>query len=134
MSDDQNIQDQVRGMAKLSLLSNKINEIQVRNLKMYPLVFFENVESAAVDYDFSNTGNIDFETDPENLEVKYNISKPERSHFRVTYKVALNEEGNDHLDKRFDAITKAVRSLFWKDTKIQVYFNDKLVFESEANV
>lgn len=133
MSNDKQVEEQIRAMAKLSLLSNKINSIQEKNLKLFPMVFFQGISSIIIDYDFSNTKPIDFDSDKENIEVTYKFDKF-TPNFRVTYKIQLNETLNNYLEKRFKALEQSVRGLFWKETKVEVYFNDRLVFESEPYV
>lgn len=97
-------------MAKLSLFSNRISEIQEQNLKCYPFVFFEGVTCAKVDYDLSRSG--------------------ER---HVTYNLELDETENSliSLQSRFIAIERSTRALFWNDLKVRVNFNGKLAYESK---
>lgn len=108
----------LKEMAQLSLLANRISETQELNLKNFPFVFFESVSGVRIDYDLSHTVN------EEAKELCH------ASH--VTYKLELDEKYNTQfLDKRFSAIETSVRTLFWKDIKVMVYFNDKLVYESK---
>ena len=121
----------VKEMAQLSLLLNRINPIQEKNLKIYPLIFFDGIKSAKVDYDFSNPNTVDCNKDEKNLEVSYKFKDLDRPNFRVSYHLDIDESvDNSPLDKRFKAIEGAVRDLFWKETKVEVYFNTKLVYES----
>lgn len=133
MSDDFTINEQtVREMAKLALYSNKINEIQEKNLKMYPFVFFDNIRSVSVDYDFTNRQTWDTEENQETLDIAYKPGKLDISHHRVTYRLTLGDgPENMDLDKRFLALQNSVRNLFWKEVRVQVYFNETLKFESE---
>src|SRR6185312_6928996 len=85
MSMSEDMRQKVREMAKLSLLSNKINEIQEKNLKMYALAFFEGVISARIDYDFSNIALVDTEEDKKSLSLNYKFKNADTSHFRVSY-------------------------------------------------
>jgi hypothetical protein len=107
-----NPRERLREMAKLSLLSNRISEIQEKNLKCYPFVFFEDVRCVKVDYNLERSN-----------EEMY-----------VAYDLELNEEPNsrgDTLKMRFLAIERSTRSIFWNDLKVRVLFNGKLVYESE---
>ena len=113
---DSAIKQQIRDMAKLSVLSNRINEIQEKNLKMYPFVFFNDVKSVKIEYDLSRTDR------EEN-------KNPQDHH--ITYQLELNEDSNSQLDKRFFAIEEATRVLFWKDLKVRVFFNGKKAYESK---
>lgn len=126
MSDD--TASKVREMARLSLMHNKINPIQEKNLKMYPFVFFEGVTTVKIDYDLSCNNPVEVEEDPQKTNISYKFQQLRTKHFRVTYYLELDESKNDKLDKRFEAIETSVRNLFWKETSVQVYFNGKLVF------
>lgn len=126
------VQKTIRDMARLSLLSNKINEIQEKNLKIYGFAFFYGVSEAKIDYDFSNKALVDTEEDKKNFELKYKLGELDTSHFRISYYLTIDEKTeNSHLDKRFSALEQAVRHLFWKGIRVEVFFNDKKVFESK---
>lgn len=116
-------------MAKLSMLTDRISEVQAKNLKMYPFVFFEGVLSAAIQYDLSNNLGVDTETKDEDL--KYNLSAPQTNHLKVSYYLKIEEQLNHSLDRRFQAIEEAVRTIFWKQVKVEVFFNDKKMYESK---
>jgi hypothetical protein len=127
---------EIREMAKLSLLSNRINPIQEKNLKLFPLVFFNDVKSATVEYDFHHNRPIDFELNKEAMEIQYKFNDLERTHFKVTYRVEFGEDGlfsNPNITARYDALEAAVRGLFWKNTTVVVYFGDNKAFESVKN-
>lgn len=117
-------------MAKLTMLSNRISEIQEKNLKMYPFVFFEAVSGVIVNYDLSNS--LDMESETNKGEIKYGFNEPKDSHLRVSYYLKLDTKLNANEEKRFMAIENAVRSLFWKQVKVEVYFNEKLVYKSKT--
>jgi hypothetical protein len=111
----------VRDMAKLSILSNRINEVQEKNLKMFPLVMFEKVKSVRVEYDLSRTKSV--------------MDEHETSNSLVQYFLTLDEEANkEHSEKRFSSIEAAIRLLFWSDVAVEVYFNDRIVYKSNKNV
>jgi hypothetical protein len=105
----------IKEMAKLSLVFNKINDIQIKNLQMFPLIFFNGVKSATIDYDFSNDFGLSGDA--------------KKNSFLVSYKLNIDETAeNSNLDKRFDALANSVRGLFWNGIKVEVFFNEKLVF------
>lgn len=120
-------------MAKLTLLTNKINPIQEKNLKMYPLIFFNGIKSAKVDFDLSNDQMlVDSEENKTDLEITYQFNKAETRHLRVSYHLEIDEAADNHsLSERYSAITQAVRNLFFKETKVQVFINTKLAYESK---
>jgi hypothetical protein len=130
---DSTTEEQVREMAKLTLLTNKINPIQEKNLKMYPLVFFNGIKSAKVDFDLSNDQMlVDSNENKSDLEITYQFNKAETRHLRVSYHLEIDETADNHsLSERYSAITQAVRNLFFKETKVQVYINTKLAYESK---
>lgn len=130
---DSTTEEQVREMAKLTLLTNKINPIQEKNLKMYPLVFFNGIKSAKVDFDLSNDQMlIDSNENKSDLEITYQFNKAETRHLRVSYHLEIDEDADNHsLGERYSAITQAVRNLFFKETKVQVFINAKLAYESK---
>lgn len=125
-------EEQVREMAKLTLLTNKLNPIQEKNLKMYPLVFFNGVKSAKVDFDVSNDQMVESTENRSELELTYQFNKAETRHLRVSYHLEIDETAdNAFLDKRYEAIEKSVRNLLFKEIKVQVYINEKLAYESK---
>lgn len=133
---------EIRDMAKLSLISNKISDVQEKNLKMYPFVFFNGVKAVKIDYDLSNNQLVDteetrntkedVEKGKEKLEIKFKFNQAQTNHLRVSYYLLIDSNTeNDHADKRYKAIENSVRNLFWKETRVEVYINDKLMYESK---
>lgn len=113
---DSDIKQQIREMATLTILSNRINPIQEKNLKMYPLVFFDGVKSVRIEYDLQHK--------------KTTNDEPVINSSLISYYLEIDGH-NSHLDSRFDALEKSVRNLFWNDLSVEVYFNDKIVFKSK---
>ena len=113
LSKSHKIVEQLKEMAKLSVLSDRINEIQEENIVSYPFVFFDGVKCARVEYNLS----------------KWNDG--EESH--VTYHLDVEEGANskETLNARFLAIEKSTRTLFWADLKVCVILNGKLGYESK---
>jgi hypothetical protein len=105
-------------MAQLSMLSNRISEIQEKNLKHYPFVFFNDVKSVKIEYNLSRWDN----------EQSNGLER------HVTYSLELDETNQAHLDKRFFCIEEATRVLFWSDLKVRVVINGKLAYESKEDV
>lgn len=99
---------------------------------MYPLVFFNGVISAKMDFDLSNNQMVDSEERPDDLELTYKFSKADTSHLRVSYHLEIDEQAdNGSLDKRFSAIEQSVRNLLFKEIKVQVFLNGTLRYESK---
>lgn len=116
MSDD--TRKHLKEMAQLSLLANRISEIQEKNLKMFPFVFFDKVKAVKIEYDLGHG------VDDKTKEVNHKSF--------VSYYLTLDEIANElNLNTRLLAIETSVRELFWKDIVVQVYFNRKLVYESK---
>jgi len=134
LSNENEVRNNLKAMAKLSMLSNKISSVQEKNLKAFPKVFFDGVSVGTIDYDFSHAALVDSNEDKKKLEVQYKFNKVDTSHFRVSYHLTVDETVQQtFLQKRFQAIENAVRTLFYSDVKVEVFFNDKKVFESKQN-
>jgi len=107
----------LRDMARLTALSGRISEVQIKNLQMFPLVFFNSVEQVKVEYDL--------------IPIKAMDDSPTFSNSLVSYYLTLSESDNTDLDKRFSALEASVRQLFWSDVKVEVYFNDQIKYKSK---
>lgn len=124
-------------MAKLVHLSGRISEFHEKNLKNYALIFFEGVQEAAIEYDFShrpsNSGPKETPKTPDDFYKEIGraaMSMTSDSLVAYRLKIQFGIE-QTHIEKRFDALEKSVRSLFWKDVVVKVYFNNKIVYESK---
>lgn len=105
---------------------------------MYPLVFFNGVKTAKIDFDLSSEQliqtleNVKKVGDHNELEVKYQFEKPDTRHLRVSYHLEIEDGADNHtMAARFSAITQAVHNLLFKEIKVQVYINLKLAYESK---
>lgn len=119
MSDDSAITKTLKEMAKLSILANRISEVQEKNMKAYPFIFFNEVKSVKVDY---NLGRAHTKYAPGTKEPKWDTW--------VAYYLELNEGSNPNLERRFLCIEEAIRVLFWKDIRVEVHFNGKPMYKS----
>lgn len=121
----------LKEMARLTMLSNKLNDIQLKNLSMFPMVFFNGISQVTMDYDLSNNLAVDTEEDANKLDIKYTFETATQ-HLIVKYYLEVNEtEAQENLPKRFEALESSVRGLLWKDIKINVFINNKLSYESK---
>lgn len=112
------LRQQLKEMAQLSILANRISEVQEKNLKNFPFVFFNDVKLVRIEYDLGHAIN------KNKKEINHNSF--------ITYYLTLNEETNKtFLEKRFLAMEVAIRDLFWKDVILKVLFNTKPVYESK---
>ena len=129
------IKETIKKMAQFSISTNKINEIQQKNLQMYPFVFFNGVKSAKIEYDLTNHSSVDYDTDPKTLDIKYKFNKPKTDNIKIVYRLEIDlNEPNDHLDKRFEALEKSIETLLWKNIPLEVLFNDKKVYPVDKKV
>src|SRR5271168_726111 len=112
-------------MARLTALSGRISDVQEKNLKLFPMVFFNDVDVCKIDYDLSHKQDV-----LEDIEGNLAISAPAKNHF-VAYHLTLNETSNTFgLDKRYEALEKSVRTLFWTDVSVEVYLNGQIKYKS----
>lgn len=116
----------VKDMAKLVLVSGKISEIHEKNMKLYPLIYFDGVKEVRIDYDLSHKA--DALVDRAN---NLTINAPYRNNI-VTYHLTIDENvKNDNLDKRFAALEASIRTLFWKDVIVEVFMGEKIAYKSK---
>lgn len=95
---------EIKEMARLTMLSNRLNPIQERNLKMYPLVFFEGVIKATMEFDLSCRPD---SMDTTETYVKYHVL------------IDDNQQITDR-EYRIKSLRDAVRTLFWSNLKVEV--------------
>lgn len=107
--------ENVREMAKLAVMSGKINEIQAYNLKMFPFGCFDGVKSVRVDYDLSNNRLNDGSMEPNDHRVTYYLDMKEALDLAI-------------LEPRFKYLEACVHNLLWKQINVMIYFGDELVY------
>jgi hypothetical protein len=112
-------QEMLREMAQLTALSGRISSIQIHNLKMFPLVFFDAVDEVRISYDL--------------LPIKTVEDEPVKNNLLVAYHLTLDESKNENLDKRYSALESSVRNLFWNDVSVEVFFNGHIKYKSVQN-
>ena len=122
------------------MFEGKLNDIQLKNVKMFPLIFFNGVSKVAVDYNLDMGKTVVnyeiYETETKNDEqkkkdIKYDIELP-KNQTSISYHITLDEKAdNSFLEKRFAALETSLANLFWSGIKIKVFFNEKLVHESK---
>lgn len=112
------IDKKLKEMAQLTLLSHRISAIQEKNLKLFPFVFFHGTQTVEIEYDLGH--GID--------EKKKEVHHSSYVHYNLTID---EKEPNHHMNKRFMALERSVRKIFWNDVAIKVTINGNKVFESE---
>jgi hypothetical protein len=110
------VKETVREMAALTILSGKINPVQVNTIQMYPMIMFDGVKKATIHYDLSRP-------EPSEEKVKHNSL--------IVFDLETEQE-QTKLEKRCAYLEIAVRELFWKEVLIEVLFNGKSVYKSES--
>lgn len=96
--------EQLREMNKLMILSQRLSDMHILNLKTYPKVFFDEVTNAEVKWDF---------TPPP---------PGEKSDFPggiVGYRIKVKNVP-ENVDKRCGHLERAVKNLFWSDTHVTI--------------
>jgi hypothetical protein len=102
------MEQKVRELAQLSILSNRISKVHEKNLRAYPFIFFNGVKDAKVDYE---------------------LERGSKNH--VKFSLFLKEDSdNPLLEKRFEALDQSIKNLFWKEVTVSIELNGKKVFDS----
>lgn len=127
---DNSINQTVRDMAKLSMFSNRLSDVQINNLKMYPFIFFEGVQSVKLDYDLDQARHVGTSPNKETLEIEYSISNKILNH-TISYNLKVGGTPQTYLSKRVQALTQAVHDLLWKDIEVKILLNGKKIKEEE---
>lgn len=107
MSDTPSIQD----LTKLVMFTGRLSEVHIKNLKAFPWIFFNDLTEVKIDYSIETTDK----------------SKPTM----FSYDLSLNIDTNYHMHKRYEALEFAIRSLFWKEVKIEIKINGQEMYKSE---
>lgn len=90
-------------LTSLGIFLGRLSETHIKNLESFPFIYFNGVKEAHVDYD---------------------VAQAKDSSSYIAYYLVLNEN-NDHLDKRFEGLETAIRSLFWKEIELRLSINGK---------
>lgn len=107
MSVEKKENDVVEEHKKMLILSGNLSEFQLKNLKTWPFVVFDNIDNAMVDYNFGDTGRIE-----EAGEVTYTIMRKDCS------------KQEDNFETKKETIINWVKFMFWKDTKVMVKYGN----------
>lgn len=103
----------VQEMARLTVLSGRISDVQEFNLKTYPFIYFNDVEEVQINYDLSNQKSIDDE--------------PTKNASCVVFKIKVKDYSqNNEIQKRCLALENSVRHLLWNDIKVEVFINNEI--------
>jgi len=100
MSDQETVsQEQIQEMRKLVLFSKRLSEWHIKNLKLWPQIVFDSLQSAEVDYSIGDR--------PDETYIKY---------------IIRFKDGADlsDLELRGTHIEKWVKSLLWSDINFSI--------------
>jgi hypothetical protein len=126
---------ELRELAKLTMMNNRISSVQIKNLKLYALVYFDGIDSANIEYDVSTKRETEVELDTAENDAKYTVKVPSKSGSKITYNLDIRDgTENANLKYRCEVLERSVRNLFWSDLTVEVVMNEKLVFRSGENV
>lgn len=84
-------------------MSGNISDFQLKNMKTWPFILFDGLETVAIDYDFS-------QVDTDEAQGTVGAGK-------VVYNLTTKEDVNE---KEIETIRQWTRFLFWKDTQVEV--------------
>lgn len=99
-------------LTKLMIFFGRVPETHLISLKSFPFIFFnDHTEAPKLDYSVA--------------------TKKEDDDTSFKYSLNIKLESNDELEKRYKALEKAVRDLFWKEAKVSIDINGKEVYKSE---
>lgn len=125
-----NTQEILKEMARLTMLSNQLNDVQLKNLKSFPFIFFDGIQEVTMEYDLSNQMGTDTIENAKEGEIEYEITGSTR-HLHVTYHFNLEPTIKmHHLENRYSALEQSVRGILWKEITLRVYFGKNLMYES----
>lgn len=116
MPSPEEVRKQLQEMAQLTIFSGRLNELQQKNMEMYPFVYFNGVKSVKINYDL--------------LQIKPSEEGPVSNNSTVSYYLTIDEsQPNAHMDNRFLALESSVRTLLWDSIKVSIYLNDIKAYE-----
>jgi len=105
----------LKEMAQITAITGKISSVQEKNLKMFPLVFFEGVKEVNIEYDLSPVV-------AEGTDLKWSGSF-------VSYRLTLDGYGQSNIEKRFSALEQSVHALFWDGIKVELFIDGNLAMK-----
>jgi len=89
------------------MISGNISDFQLENLKQWPFVAFDDVDSVKIEYDFKKMNNDDVEEVCAG-EITFDLS------FKKTLTLSKEE-----INKRIAFLTVWTKFLFWQDTEVK---------------
>ena len=108
-----NTQEILEDMRKITMLTGEISKIHQENLKTWPYVIFNEINS---------------------VEIKYDLTKDYTKEVGEGYIEFRMESGSDQdsIDTRCNALAAWVRNMFWNEIKIIIYNNNKKIYENSS--
>ena len=84
------------------MISGNLSDFQITNMKTWPYIFFNNVESVELDYDFS--GFTMANVSPKPGQVVYNIKT----------------SNLENIEQSKEMLESATKMLFWPETEVVI--------------
>lgn len=92
-------------MRKATLLTGQLSQVQVNSLRMYPMIYFNDVKRSTMRYDIV--------VDP--------AATANGKQSEIRYEVEFKEEGQPtHLDKYLTALKSSVHLILWPEVRVVV--------------
>jgi hypothetical protein len=116
-------QEIINDMRKAALLSGKLSQWHLDNLRNFVLIALDNVKKAEIRYDLGDMrGKSGLDDKRSAGYVVYNITRKGRG------KLAKNKE---EMAKRCMALEQWVRNIMWSDTRVEIEANGKTLWPAE---
>jgi hypothetical protein len=91
---------------KMVIMTGSLSDFQLQNLKTWPFLLFDQLETAAITYDFTKLIGEQEELSPGTVQ------------FDFKFKEGTKLE-RDHTKKQLETLSLWVRFMFWKETKVK---------------
>ena len=88
-------------MKKLVILTKRLSEFHINNLKNFPVIAFEGIERVSIDYDLKSTPG------------------------HISYTIETKKKRFKNRQKRLEDIRAWARSLLWKEIDVKITLNGK---------
>lgn len=104
-------------MAQLTVLTNRLSEIQEKNMGLFPRIFFDGVREINIEFDLQRTDLPNTLASCANW-VKYDLKIAEQFH----------SANHVALERRYEALENAIRTLLWSDIRVSITINGNEVY------
>ena len=98
---------------KMIANSGNLSDFHLAQLKNWPYVVFDNLESVDLKYDFADM----MKADVEGSDIKVKMNHPGKVEYDFYFKKNTRIKKDDFA-KRLDILEKWIHSIFWTNTKV----------------